>query len=344
MAGAKRSVIFDHMTRPVRDDDREAFTLMDGATSYSDLPDRLKRYRDDIFDDKYKRLDWAKLSRSITAHIAKDGYWYIHPSESRTLTVREAARIQTFPDSFRFAGTRSHAFTQIGNAVPPALAASVAEGILRSLESPHITHGSTSRRWRWFRETLLRYGRATKDPWVDVGDPWAVLVHVICGRRGKGAAIAAHILRWWPEPDDFSPIRVQQMIGQLGSSNKIGRAVDRCARAGRSVSICGWHTDQWAREATLGPLATRWVQAVGLEEYAIVPTAGVRRVAARFEGTEADRTAAEIRLVIAQLVGAIESPARITAAMASLAETICRPVDPQCEICPLQHHCRWNHR
>lgn len=123
-------VIHDHMTRPVRDDDREAFELMTSSTLYSDLPDRLKRYRSDTFNDKYKRLDWDDLSRTITAHIAKDGYWYIHPAEHRTLTVREAARIQTFPDRFRFSGTRSDAFRQIGNAVPPLLGRVVAESIL----------------------------------------------------------------------------------------------------------------------------------------------------------------------------------------------------------------------
>lgn len=123
-------IIYDHMTRPVREDDREAFKLMTSSTLYSDLPERLRRYRADTFNDKYKRLDWDDLSRTITAHIAKDGYWYIHPEEHRTLTVREAARIQTFPDSFRFAGTRSDAFRQIGNAVPPALGRTVAEAIL----------------------------------------------------------------------------------------------------------------------------------------------------------------------------------------------------------------------
>lgn len=123
-------MVYDHMTRPVREDDREAFELMTSSTLYSDLPDHLKRYRSDTFNDKYKRLDWDDLSRTITAHIAKDGYWYIHPAEHRTLTVREAARIQTFPDTFRFSGTRSDAFRQIGNAVPPLLGRVVAESVL----------------------------------------------------------------------------------------------------------------------------------------------------------------------------------------------------------------------
>ncbi|GAA0993362.1 DNA cytosine methyltransferase [Subtercola frigoramans] len=134
---ASPGIIYDHMTRPVRDDDREAFELMTSSTLYSDLPDRLKRYRSDTFNDKYKRLDWDDLSRTITAHIAKDGYWYIHPGEHRTLTVREAARIQTFPDSFRFFGTRSDAFRQIGNAVPPILGRVVAQAILPLSEPGH---------------------------------------------------------------------------------------------------------------------------------------------------------------------------------------------------------------
>lgn len=124
-----QSVIFDHMTRPVREDDREAFGMMTSKTLYSDLPERLRRYRSDTFDDKYKRLDWDDLSRTITAHIAKDGYWYIHPGEDRMISVREAARLQTFPDHFRFAGSRSDAFRQIGNAVPPELGRRVSSAL-----------------------------------------------------------------------------------------------------------------------------------------------------------------------------------------------------------------------
>ena len=129
--GDDAHVVVDHVTRPVRRDDLRAFRLMKPGTLYSDLPKRLRRYRADIFDDKYNRLDWENLSRSITTHIAKDGYWYIHPDQHRTLTVREAARVQTFPDHFRFAGARSHQFAQIGNAVPPAVAEAIGGALLK---------------------------------------------------------------------------------------------------------------------------------------------------------------------------------------------------------------------
>ena len=99
------------------------------------MPAHLQRYRTDIFTDKYKRLSWDALSRTITAHIAKDGYWYIHPEQHRTLSIREAARLQTFPDWFRFAGQPCHRYAQIGNAVPPLLAEAVGRALLDSMRS-----------------------------------------------------------------------------------------------------------------------------------------------------------------------------------------------------------------
>src|SRR5690606_24909771 len=66
--------VFDHITRPVRPDDAEAFDQMSEHTRYSKLDPRLRRYRSDIFDDKYKRLPKDHYSRTITAHIGKDGY------------------------------------------------------------------------------------------------------------------------------------------------------------------------------------------------------------------------------------------------------------------------------
>jgi len=81
----------------VREDDKIAFQYMDAKTRYSDLPEHLRRYRADIFDDKYKRLDENGLSRTITAHIAKDGTGTSTPGTTGPSPSAEAARIQTFP-------------------------------------------------------------------------------------------------------------------------------------------------------------------------------------------------------------------------------------------------------
>ena len=71
------------------------------------------------------------------AHLGKDGYSHIHydSSQARTVSVREAARLQSFPDGFRFCGTMNPAFKQIGNAVPPLLAKALAEEIIQVLRS-----------------------------------------------------------------------------------------------------------------------------------------------------------------------------------------------------------------
>ena len=100
---------------------------------YSDLDSGLKTHKHtDKFLDRFKALSWDSPSHTVVAHISKDGHHYIHPDtkQNRSITVREAARLQGFPDNYYFLDSRTSAFTQIGNAVPPIFSKKMADAIL----------------------------------------------------------------------------------------------------------------------------------------------------------------------------------------------------------------------
>lgn len=136
MRNGADGMLYNHQTRWHRDDDLEAFQWLQEGGKYIELPSNYKRYRDDIFKDKYRKLYRDCPAWTIVAHIAKDSYRYIYPSRKgepeppRTISVREAARIQSFPDAFRFQGAFTRKFYQVGNAVPPLLAKALAQAIL----------------------------------------------------------------------------------------------------------------------------------------------------------------------------------------------------------------------
>jgi DNA (cytosine-5)-methyltransferase 1 len=93
-------------------------------------------YDPNKFPNKWRKMEADQPARTLMAHLGKDTYSHIHydSSQARTISVREAARLQSFPDGFVFTGAMNAAFRQIGNAVPPLLAAAVAATMRQTLD------------------------------------------------------------------------------------------------------------------------------------------------------------------------------------------------------------------
>ena len=131
--------LMDHIARKHNDLYRERFQVMiHNHWSFGQLRREMPQYEHEharIFDNSYVVQWWDLPSKTILAHIHKDGFQYIHPDEEqkRTFTVREAARIQSFPDDFEFKGSRGEKYKQIGNAVPPLFAEALAKSIKKNL-------------------------------------------------------------------------------------------------------------------------------------------------------------------------------------------------------------------
>lgn len=135
--------VTQHIARPHNERDLNIYKIAinkwlkkSERLKYPDLPTELKTHKNEkSFIDRYKVVDINGLSHTMVAHIAKDGHHYIYPDnrQIRSISVREAARIQSFPDDFFFEGGRSAAFRQIGNAVPPLMAKEIAQKIKEQL-------------------------------------------------------------------------------------------------------------------------------------------------------------------------------------------------------------------
>jgi len=137
-------LIFNHVARPNNERDLKLYKLLKPGEVGADAHRKYNRpdlmiYRNDVFLDKYRRQLWDAPSTTVVAHLAKDGHMFIHPRQVRSITVREAARLQSFPDDFVFTGPRTEQFRQVGNAVPPLLGARIRNAVLNTLAQFFLT-------------------------------------------------------------------------------------------------------------------------------------------------------------------------------------------------------------
>jgi DNA (cytosine-5)-methyltransferase 1 len=334
--------IHDHITRDVRPDDAEAFALLGEGQTYVDLPMRLRRYRSDIFTDKYKRLSWNEVSRTITAHIAKDGYWYIHPAQHRTLSIREAARVQTFPDWFRFAGQPTLRLKQIGNAVPPLLGEVVGRHLVAALSAPSRTQ---SLRFD-FRTHLLAWHERNRRayPWRrGRRDPWIVLAAELCLARTRSDLV----------PSTFASLKrlASSPIVLLSHSDPAGalRRLGLGARADLLVDVArtlqtqhgGAVPDQESALRALPGVGDNVAQAVlcfGFGRRAVLLDSTTSRLVRRFFG-RTDNRRWQKRLDLYQLAGSEGPDAAFNYALLDHGALVCRAEAPLCGECPVQIRC-----
>ena len=132
----KIDLVFNHKARYVNDINYEIYsTLEQGEDGTNDKIQHIMPYknRNHIFKDKYYKLDENKPCKTITAHLKMDCHSHIHPTQTRSLTPREAARVQSFPDDYFFLGPYLKTYMQIGNAVPPLMAKSIAKELKKHL-------------------------------------------------------------------------------------------------------------------------------------------------------------------------------------------------------------------
>ena len=351
VASGDEGKLFDHITRPVREDDTAIFESMDPKTKYSDIDPELRRYRDDIFDDKYKRLDYDGRSRTITAHIAKDGYWYIHPEQHRTITVREAARIQTFPDHIRFAGPPTTAFRQIGNAVPPLFGEVLGTAILKSLDryetALHSRRDVSTTLGKWFMKSQ-HYGM----PWIKAPNRWVVLQWQLLGQRLGVAqlkmAYSAVLACQTPAKTIENEGPLRRIAGILGRTEKVNELIETALyfvehpdalEAGAPLEKMA---DAPNVSMALAALAVRIVP--GPDDDPVIVNQAVLRVAARYFGNSVDQRnrTSDGRICVASLIGGDDFSHEAHLAVMEIGQTLCGTDSTKCAHCPLEIGCAYS--
>ena len=343
---SERDIIRDHITRFVREDDSEIFSGMEQGQTYKDVPERLRRYRSEIFSDKFNRLMWEGLSRTITAHIAKDGYWYIHPSEDRTLSIREAARIQTFPDSFRFAGSPTERYRQIGNAVPPLLAESVGISMCQSLKAESISESGTNYNVPIVRDRLTEWYKSSGRSfiWRSEQDPWVVLLAEICLHRTRAdqvASIFPSLLKLGSSPTAMLENRdeAREALSHLGLDWRIDQLFTMTEQLVQSHGgIVPDSYDELIQLPGVGDYIASAVLCFAFSQPTTLLDTNTRRFVLRHTGVNR-LPPWEQRLNLHRLAKPGVADATWNYALLDLGALVCKARAPDCASCPVQTSC-----
>lgn len=132
--------LYNHAARNHNDKDRERYRILSENNwqlkHLNEVRPDLVHHDPKHFGNRYTVQDFDLPGKTVVAHLYKDGNLFIHPDpqQERTFTVREAARVQSFPDDFKFVGARTHQFKQVGNAVPPLMARAIAKAVRNILD------------------------------------------------------------------------------------------------------------------------------------------------------------------------------------------------------------------
>ncbi len=351
LRGKEAQLIRDHVTRAVRPDDAQIYSQLHPGDTYLDIPEPSRRYRSDIFNDKYVRLSFDGLSRTITAHIAKDGYWYIHPKEDRTLSIREAARIQTFPDRFQFAGYPTNRYRQIGNAVPPMLASALGSSVKTALDDSSVqtvVRENRAGKKTYFRDSLIHWFKENKRdlPWrcSDL-NPWQILLLEMCLHRTdteQASQVMGELLSLGKTPDSFlDNLAVLEplldSLGLHGRSANIGAAAE-FIRDGQSGRV----PDNWQGLVAIPGVGDHIASAVlcfAFNRSCVIMDTNILRITRRVLGKDPKLSKWQLRLWLYELAGVKGADIQWNQALLDLGALVCTARVPKCGNCPVRPHC-----
>jgi DNA (cytosine-5)-methyltransferase 1 len=243
-------VLTNHVARPHSDRDLWDFDqLREGESSAVAMRrgvDFLFPYDKTTFKDRYTRQSRQRPCSTIVAHLSKDGLMFIHPTQCRSITPREAARVQSFPDWFRFPAAKTHSFRLIGNAVPPLVAEAVGLAIKKFLATQH--------------DSLIATNRQPRQP-IDLEKSESVLISLIgVDKKTLRALPAVDFFEAWrtllilfPE---LHPCNAKDHGHELENSPHEGESTlnklcaERYRRSGWPVSLAAFGDEAWRRYST----------------------------------------------------------------------------------------------